>query len=87
MASSLDKLQQLTGEKDGKQEIVWTEDLEAAFENSKKDTKKIQPLYLPKRKDQLAITLDWSGKGIGATLWALLKEKKEVVCYFSSKQD
>ena len=85
MASSLDKLQQLTGEKDGKQEIVWTEDLEEAFENSKKDTKNIQPLYLPKRKDQLAITLDWSGKGIGATLWALLKEKKEVVCYFSSQ--
>ena len=85
MAASLDKLQQLTGEKDGKQEIVWSKELEEAFENSKKDIKNIQPLYLPKRKDQLAITLDWSGKGIGATLWALLKDKKEIVCYFSSQ--
>ena len=84
MSTTLDQLQQLTGEKDGKQEIEWTEALTQAFDKSKEDLKNIKPLYLPKRTDQLAITLDWSGKGIGATLWALLKNKKEVVCYFSS---
>ena len=84
MSTTLDQLQQLTGEKDGKQEIQWTEALIEAFDKSKEDLKNIQPLYLPKRTDQLAVTLDWSGKGIGATLWALLQNRKEVVCYFSS---
>ena len=84
MSVVLDQLQQLTGEKNGNTEINWTPALNTAFERSKEAIKMIKPLYLPKRSDQLAITLDWSEKGIGATLWALLKDKKEVVCYFSA---
>ena len=79
MSIILDKLQQLTGEKNGKTEIDWTDPLISAFETSKQAIQNVKPLYLPKRSDQLAITLDWSEKGIGATLWALLKERKEIV--------
>ena len=84
MSIILDELQQLTGEKNGKIEIQWTDSLINAFEDSKKAIKDVKPLYLPKRSDQLAITLDWSEKGIGATLWALLKDKKEIVSFFSA---
>ena len=84
MSVILDQLQQITGEKNSKAEIKWTDSLIKAFEESKAAIKNVQPLYLPKRSDQLAITLDWSEKGIGATLWALLKNKKEIVCFFSS---
>ena len=45
--------------------------------------KNIEALYLPKRSDKLAITLDWAKTGIGATLFALLKDKKPVVAYFN----
>lgn len=84
MSTVLDPLQQLTGEKNGKLEIEWTEKLDSDFVKAGEAAKNIKPLYLPKRSDQLAITLDWSAKGIGATLWALLKDRKEVCCYFSS---
>ena len=84
MSIILDELQQVTGEKNGKADIIWTDSLDKAFEQSKIAIKNVQPLYLPKRSDQLAITLDWSEKGIGATLWALLKHKKEIVCFFSA---
>ena len=84
MSIILDELQQVTGEKNGKADIIWTESLDKAFEQSKIAIKNVQPLYLPKRSDQLAITLDWSEKGIGATLWALLRHKKEIVCFFSA---
>ena len=84
MSVILNDLQQLAGEKNGKMEIVWTESLENAFKKSKEALENIKPLYLPERSDQLAITLDWSERGIGATLWALLKAEKKVVCYFSA---
>ena len=60
MSIVLDELQQLTGEKNGKTVINWTDSLNTAFDKSKEAMKNIRPLYLPKRSDQLAITLDWS---------------------------
>ena len=65
-------------------EIKWEDNLNEAYDASKLALKNIEPLYLPKRSDRLAITLDWSKVGIGATLWALLKDKKIVVAYFSA---
>ena len=76
-------MEKLTGEKDGKKPIVWTDELNRSFETSKMALKNVEPLYLPKRSDKLAITLDWAKTGIGATLFALLKDKKPVVAYFS----
>ena len=52
--------------------------------NSKHALKNIEPLYLPKRTDRLAMTLDWSKSGIGSTLFALLKDRKVVVSHFSA---
>ena len=63
-------------EKNNKIDIQWTDDLIRVFENSKLAVKHIKPLYLPKRSDQLAVTLDWSKQGIGGTLWALLDKFK-----------
>ena len=84
MSMVLDDLQQLTGEKNGKTEIIWTKALDKAFIESKEALKNIKSLYLPKRSDQLAITLDWSAKGIGAALWALLENEKKIVSFFSA---
>ena len=84
MSAILEPMEKLTGEKDGKKRIEWTDSLNESFENSKIALKNIEPLYLPKKSDRLAITLDWSKSGVGATLFALLKDKKLVVAYFSS---
>ena len=84
MSKLLDPLEKLTGEKDNKTKIQWTDELIQVFENSKSAVKQIKPLYLPKRTDQLAISLDWSKQGIGGTLWALLEDSKEIVGYFSA---
>ena len=84
MSLILQPLEKITGEKDKKKEIIWTEELNKAYDDSKIALKSIEPLYLPKRSDKLAITLDWSKAGIGATLFALLEDKKAVVAYFSS---
>ena len=84
MSVILEQLEKLTGEKDGKKAIEWTDSLDKSFEDSKLALKTIEPLYLPKKSDKLAITLDWSKSGIGATLFALLKDRKVVISYFSS---
>ena len=84
MSAVLEPMEKLTGEKDGKKEIEWTDELKKAYDDSKLALKKIEPLYLPKRSDKLAITLDWSKHGIGATLFALLKDKGR---YFILEQD
>ena len=84
MSAILEPMEKVTGEKDKKKEIIWTEELDKAYDDSKLALKNIEPLYLPKRSDKLAITLDWSKSGIGATLFALLDDKKSVVAYFSS---
>ena len=65
-------------------EISWTEELDKAYNDSKLALKNIGPLYLPKRTDRLAMTLDWSKSGMGATMFALLKDRKVVVAYFSA---
>ena len=63
---------------------MWTNELSEVYQQSKLALKQIKPLYLPKRTDKLALTLDWSKSGIGATLFAVIKDKKHVVSYFSA---
>ena len=84
MSAVLEPLEKITGEKNGKMEITWTEELDKAYNDSKLALKNIGPLYLPKRSDRLAMTLDWSKSGMGATMFALLKDRKVVVAYFSA---
>ena len=84
MSSILEKMEKITGEKDGKKQIDWNDELNECYETSKKALDKVEPLYLPKKTDKLAITLDWSKNGIGATLFALLKEGRKIVSYFSA---
>ena len=84
MSSILEPLEKIIGEKNGKAEIVWTDELNKAYDDSKHALKNIEPLYLPKRTDRLAMTLDWSKSGIGSTLFALLKDRKVVVSHFSA---
>ena len=64
MSSVLEPLEKVTGEKDKKKEINWSADLEECYERSRLVLKNIEPLYLPKRTDKLAITLDWSKLGL-----------------------
>ena len=85
MAQLLHPLEQVTGEKDGKSKIDWTPDLSKSFKLSQQSIVNVSPLYQPKRDEQLLITLDWSKKGIGATLYAVQENKKKVVEYFSAK--
>ena len=85
MAQLLHPLEQVTGEKDGKSKIDWTPDLSKSFKLSQQSIVNVSPLYQPKRDEQLLITLDWSKKGIGATLYAVQESKKKVVEYFSAK--
>ena len=49
MSSTLESMEKLTGEKDGKKLIDWTEDLNQSYENSKRALKQVNPLYLPKK--------------------------------------
>ena len=58
MSAVLEPLEKLTGKNDGKKEIEWTDDLKKSYDDSKIVLKEIEPLYLPKRLDKLAITLD-----------------------------
>ena len=85
MAQILHPLEQVTGEKDGKAKIEWNPELSKAFKVSQQSIGSISPLYQPKREDQLVITLDWSKKGIGATLYAVSGPEKKIVEYFSAK--
>ena len=64
MSHILEPLEKLTGAENGKTEISWNDSLNEAFSNSKKAISNVKPLYLPKRSDKLAITLDWSKQGI-----------------------
>ena len=85
MAQILHPLELTTGEKDGKSLISWTPELSSVFKHSQKSISNLHHLYQPKRTDQLLITLDWSKKGIGATLWAILDQSRQVVEFFSAK--
>ena len=49
MSSTLESMEKLTDEKDGKKLIDWTEDLNQSYENSKRALKQVNPLYLPKK--------------------------------------
>ena len=84
MSSILEPMERITGEKDGKKAIVWSNELDKCYRDSKQALRHVEPLYLPKRTDKLAITLDWSKSGIGATLFAIMKDRKHVVAYFSA---
>ena len=50
------------------QPLVWDRLSSASFDKSRREIVKAANLYLPKRDDQLAVTVDWSQEGIGGTL-------------------
>ena len=86
MAEILKELEVFQAGKKSSETLHWTEDLKNRFENSKIAIKQLDKLYLPQPSDQLAITSDWSEKGVSATLWAMLgEEPPRVVARFSAR--
>ena len=83
----LGDMEELVAGKPSTQKVSWTENLIKTFENSKKEVKKLDRIYLPKPNDQLVLTSDYSKKGIAATLWAVVDGKFFVVARMSTKLD
>ena len=65
------------------QPLVWDRLSPASFDKSRREIVRAANLYLPKRDDQLAVTVDWSQEGIGGTLWEILQAGHLPVGFFS----
>ena len=86
MAEILKDMEELQAGKKSSDKLEWTEHLRRKFEDSKLALQHLDELYLPHPDDQLAITSDWSEKGISATLWAMCEEEPpKVVARFSAR--
>ena len=67
--------------------VVWDNGASLSFDKSKQEIVNAANLYLPKREDQLAVTVDWSKEGIGGTLWAILQSGHVPVSFFSQSNE
>ena len=67
-ARFLEPLNAAVGDRSKSDPIVWTEELDDAFQTAKKSLEQVQPLTMPKPGEQLYMTADASQKGLGATL-------------------
>ena len=86
MSQNLQDLEDFVAKTKTKQEkLIWTDELIKCFEDSKKNIKNLDKLYIPSPDDQLILTADWCQKGISATLWAYVQEKFLVVARTSCK--
>ena len=87
-ARILETLEKFVSKFPGKnQPLVWDSSASASFDKSKQEIVNAANLYLPKRDDQLAVTVDWSQEGIGGTLWAILQSGHVPVCFFSQSNE
>ena len=87
-ARILENLEKFVSKFPGKnQPLVWDSESSTSFENSRKEIVNAANLYMPKRDDQLAVTVDWSQEGIGGTLWAILQSGHLPVGFFSQSNE
>ena len=85
-AEVLKPLEDMCAGKESSEKIIWSEDLTAAFEKSKAHLKKVKPVALPKRTEELNIVTDAAITpiGIAATLLILRNNKLTLAGYFSA---
>ena len=87
-ARILESLEKFVSKFPGKnQPLIWDSAASASFDKSKQEIVNAANLYLPKRDDQLAVTVDWSQEGIGGTLWAILPSGHLPVGFFSQSNE
>ena len=82
-ARYLEPLNAAVGDRSKSDPIVWTEELDDAFQAAKKSLEQAQPLTMPKPGEQLYMTADASQKGLGATLHR--HSDKAVIQHFSKQ--
>ena len=88
LAKILDPFDKITGDKDSKDSIVWTTELQQAFQQAKDHISNIQEVYLPHPDDQLIIITDGARNppGVGFVLQATdSKGKIRTVRHYSVK--
>ena len=87
----LSPLEKITGGKDSKDVIEWTEELDEVFRNVQKQIGNFQVITVPIPSDALIIEVDAAKKGtvhkeggIGATLYFMRSEEKHLAGFFSA---
>ena len=71
--------------RDGKDKLVWTDDLLAAFKLSQDHLKTAKALTLPRPEDQLQLITDASNVGIASALYVIRGGKKLIAGHFNAR--
>ena len=83
-AEILRPLEEAVGGKQSSDKIDWSEELLNSFNKSKEQLKKIKPITLPRREDQLHIITDASSVGIAGTLFIVRDKKPIIAGYYNA---
>ena len=83
-AEILQPLEEAVAGKESADKITWSEDLLTSFSKTKEHLKKVKPVTLPRRNEQLHIVTDASSCGVAATLYVVRNGKLILAGYFSA---